>query len=254
MSLSQPSPPDPYLLASQQGGLNLQAAQQAAGLSEANQNTPFGSLVIQGAGGPNPTYNQTLSPAQQALLDRYQATQGTLGTTAGNLAGAVSGMYGAIPDFTSMSSPLIKAQMKAFNDYMAPTYKMQQSNLDAKLQNQGLAQGSEAWTNAQRGQKQSQDQAAQSALMNFEPQAYSQAVSSYELPMQTLASLFGATAPQGVQQPFVPTYSTQNPQPANLMGAAEQNYAQQNQIFGNTMQGLSSLGSAAVKGLFGLAA
>lgn len=255
MSLSQPSPPDANATAQTQTMYNQAAAGQNQLLNEVNQNTPYGSLDYSASmsplGIPITTASQNLSPQQQQLLDQYQGTQGQLGSEASSLAGNTAGMYSSAPDFTSASSPLVQQQMAAFNSYMAPTYAMQQSNLNSQLQNQGIGQGSEAWTNAQRGQAQSQDQAAQSALMNFEPQAFNQAVQTYNQPLQTLAGLFGASAPQGVQQPFVTTPQTQM-QPANYSGLTEQNYQQQNQIYGNTMSGLFGLGSAAIKGgLFG---
>ncbi len=251
MSLSQPDPPDPYATAATQFGFNEQATKQALGLSQTNQATPFGSLTYSTPGEVGGTATQTLTPQQQLLLNQFQRTQNQSGNVAGKLLGNTSAMYANAPDFTSTSAPLVKSQMKAFQDYMAPIYKQQESNLNSKLQNQGIGQGSEAWTNAQRGQMTSEDQAALATLMQAEPQAFQQAVTTYQTPMQTIAGLFGASTPQGVQQPFVNTPQA-SLEPPNFQGLTEQNYQQQNDIFGKTMQGISGLGSAAVTGLFGL--
>lgn len=266
MSFSQPSPPDPYTTAALQSQMNLQAAQEAAGLSEGNTINPLSTTIVQGAGGANPTYTQTLSQPQQALLNQWQGGQNYAGQVGGEMLANMgkSGMYSTPQDFTSMASPLVQSQMAAFNQYMQPTFTSQENNLSSRLFNQGIAPGpggpggatgNDAYTNAWRGQMQSEDQAAQNALMQFEPQAYNQAVTGYQMPLQMMQSLFGMSNPQGIQQlqPQPTMYQTQNPQAPNLLGAVEQQYGQQLGQFENTMQGLSTLGTAGIRGLFGLA-
>lgn len=253
MSLSQPKPPDAGLLAYTQTQMNQSAAESQRALNEQNFAGPFG-----GTNYTNNTVTSWLSPEMQSLVDAFQGTQGKIGAGVNTLAGNIAGNanYTGLPDFTSASAPLVKSQMAAFNDYMQPTYKNQLSNLQSQLAEQGITQGSDAWNNAMRGYYTSQDQANQSALMNFEPQAYSQAVQSYELPLQTLASLFGMTQPgaavPGTQQPYATQYSPQeNIQPANYMGAAQTQFQNQQQQFQNTMAGLGQLGSGLVSGAGG---
>lgn len=253
MSLSQPKAPDAGQTTGIQSQLNQNAAQEQQVLNEKNLHSFAGDTTY-----TNDGVYQSLSPQIQQLLSQFQGTQGQIGGTASKLASSIfsNPNYTGTPDFTSASAPLVQSQMDAFNKYMAPTYAMQQSNLDAKLQDQGLPQGGAAWNNAQRGQALSQDQAAQAALMQFEPQAYQQAVQSYELPLQSLAAMFGMTSPgsgtQGLQLPFTQQYTPQvNLQPANYMGAAQQQFQNQQNQFQNTMSGLGGVGSA-VGGMFGL--
>ncbi len=251
MSLSQPDAPDPWATAASQSMFNKDNAQFQQSLNQTGQVTPYGTLLYDNPGQVGAVATQTLNPTQQTLFNKYQKSQNQAGSAALNLIDNATGMYTSPPDFTSASSPLVKSQMQAFQDYMAPIFKQQESNLDSKLQNQGLAEGGKAWENAQRGQMTAEDQAAANALMQFEPQAYQQAVQTYNQPLQTFAGLFGAATPQGTQQPFVSTPQTQS-QPPNYEGAVQNQYNAQMQQYGNTMQGVSNLGSAAVGGLFGL--
>ena len=256
MSLSQPNAQEtnPAILAPIQQAFNEQAGVNQIGLNAINQVTPFGSLTYTGTPGNGMYATQELTPQLQTLLNQFQNTQGTIANTASNLAGTFGNLYGQPPDLLGMSSPQVQAQMAAFNSYMQPTYKNQLSNLQSQLQDQGITQGSAAWDNAMRGYYTSQDQANAAALMQFEPQAYAQAVQNYQLPMQTLAGLFGMTSPSasisGVSQPFVNT-PTASVQPPNYQGQAQNYYQNQQNQFQNTMGGLGTLASGLGTGLFG---
>ena len=176
-----------------------------------------------------------------------------------------SGQYNNVPNFLSQSSPQVQAQMAAYQGYMQPFYNMQTSNLNSMLQNQGIPQGSQAWNNAQMGLDTSMNQGAQSALMNFEPQAFNQAVANYQIPLQTASGLLNSGAPASLNQSFYNTPQSGFSQPPNYQQAAQAQYqAQQNQ-FQNTVGGIEQLGSgllgvaggpagigAGIGGLFGL--
>ena len=76
---SAPAPPDYAGAAQQTAQGNIDAARQATAANRVNQVTPYGNLnyAITGAdpyGNPTWTATQTLSPAQQQLLDYQNQT------------------------------------------------------------------------------------------------------------------------------------------------------------------------------------
>lgn len=259
MSLSQPKPPDAGLTSQIQSGYNTGAAGTQQQYNEINQQTPFSSLTYSGAPGSQ-TATQTLTPEVQALLSQYQGTQGQLGGIASGLASGIPGMFASLNSSVSNApnldpSALTNKVMGWGQSYLQPIFDQQKSNLDSQLASQGITQGSTAYDNAQNLQSRNTNDAYTNLEMQAEPQAFSQAVQSYQLPIQSelsalgaelpgMAGLFGASAPQ-TSPGFVNTPTTQI-QPANYAGLAEQNYGQQNQIYSNTMSGLSNVASAAL--------
>jgi hypothetical protein len=256
--LKPPSPPDPTATSNAQQGYNTAAAAAQQRTNMINQTNPFGSLTY--AGDPNApggySANINLSPAQQAILDQLQNTQLASGQAAQNQAGAAAGLtsnfaslYGQPPNIDPSS--LTNKMMGWGQQYMQPIFDQQQSNLDAKLQNQGISSGSQAWDNAQNLQSRNVNNAYQNLFLNAEPNAFSQALQEYQLPMQTAQELQGGAA--GAPTPTTPNSAmVQTPQaqiqPPNYTGAVEQNYQQQNAAYGNMMQGLFSIPSALAGG------
>ncbi len=232
MSLSQPTPPDPGTTAAYQGMLNAAAMQQAAGTNQVNVNNPFGETNWSGAGGVNPSMTATFNEPSSTQFGLGQDITQYMHDT---------GDYSRVPQFTQMTEPLVRAQMAA----MQPIFTQQESNLNSRLQNQGLPQGSQAWNNAERGQMASEDQALSANLPMFAQLA----MQNYQMPLQTVGGL-NSLATGGQPQTPIPTNAQANP--ANYAGLAEQNYQALQGQFNNTMQGISGLGSAAVTGLFGL--
>jgi hypothetical protein len=145
-----------------------------------------------------------------------------------------------------------KALLGQETSYLDPYFTTQTSNLDAKLQASGIYPGSKAYNDQMMALQGNQNQAVTGFLATAEPQAYQQAVSSYELPMQTAESLLGVSQPAGLGLTTTPGASMQ---PADLIGATssanaanmqayQAQLAQQNAM----MSGLFGIGSAAISG------
>lgn len=99
-AVKKPSTPDIAGAAAQQGQDSLLAAQQQALLNNPNIVNPFGSSQWSGPtdGSGRPTVTQTLSPAEQAKLDKTQqlqlSTLGILGDNQGMIKDALSSGFG----------------------------------------------------------------------------------------------------------------------------------------------------------------
>jgi hypothetical protein len=263
MSLSSPdvpSVPNPQVTANQQQTLNTQTLEELQGVNNVNQVTPTGSLTYTQTGvGANgvPTYTatQTLSPAEQALLTTMQGTQTTAGTQAGNLL--TNANYGApgtnpaktIGDATSGNT---QALLQQETSYLNPQFTQQTQQLDTQLRSQGIFPDSPAYKQQMQNLQLNQNQAITGFLATAEPQAYQQAVSSYELPLSMAATELGISQPAGIGTTTTPQETSS---PANLEGdVASANSAnmaaynaqlnQQNAM----MSGLFGLGAAGISG------
>lgn len=270
MSMDAPTPPDPTATAQGQEKLNRQSAINTETINDVNQTTPYGSLTYNQTGvGPNGVpimqATQTLNPAEQSLFDNTVATQNLMGSDAQQLAKNIQGSLTQAPNLPSLDGrslnvqPLTQQMMSWGNQYMQPLFNQQQSNLNSQLASQGITQGSAAYNNAQNLQSRNVNNAYQNLFMQAEPAAYNQglsteqaqyqqALSSYEAPIQTLGMLLGAGQPAQVNSSLVQPPQEQI-QPADYQGLVEQNYAQQNANYENTMSGIFGIGSALAGGI-----
>ena len=243
--LGAPSVPDAGQVATQQSYFNNQAAAQQQKTNMVNQQTPFGSLNYS----QDPTSgafssNLQLSPQQQQILNTQQGTVQSLGNTGQSLANSLQGMYSQAPNFDP--SALTNKVMGWGQQYMQPIFNQQQSNLDANLQNQGITPGSEAFNNAQNLQSRNVNNAYEQLLMQAEPQAFSQAVQSYQVPLQTAQSLI-----YGPQQPNLVNTPQAQIQPPNYQSAAQSQYQNQMGQFSGLLSGLGTVANVGL-GMFGL--
>lgn len=264
---SPPSAPDPQTgialgaqVANTQNAYNTSAGETSQLGSMTNQVNPYGSLTYNQTGtGPNgtPLYtaNVQLTPEQQQMFNTLQSTK----TSAGDQANSVisNANYGATDPASavgSMTTGLTSDLLKTQTDYIQPFFTTQRSQLDTQLRNQGLAPGNPAYDNAMRGLDTSQNLSVTQAAGQFEPQAYSQAMSSYLLPAQLGQNLAQFGAPGDATQDLTQTPQL-NVQPANVTGAtATENtalnnqYTAQMQQYQNMMSGLFGVGSAVLGG------
>jgi hypothetical protein len=180
------SAPDPYTTAAAQTQSNQQTAAANATLNRVDQYTPYGSSVYTVTGQQNgvPTYRQdvTLTPdAQQELTnelkqdsalsnlgfnlgDQAQATLGKgidTSSLPGLKGGATGGpiqsnldfsgapqLYGS-DNFDAANQRTANAAYSQATSRLDPMYSNMQNDLDSKLANQGVVQGSEAWARDQ---------------------------------------------------------------------------------------------------------
>lgn len=239
MSLfDSPKPPDPTATSNAQQGYNVNAATAQQHENMVNQSNPYGSINYaqtgtNADGTPIFSQNTTLSPEQQQLLNYQNQAKTSLGGTAANLAANTSDMYSRAPNLDVKT--LTDQVMNEGRSYLQPVFDQQQNTLEAKLQSQGIAPGSAAWTNANRDQSRNVNDAYTNLLMQAEPQAYNQAVQTYQLPLQTEAALMGGSAPTAPTMNATPTAQVQ---PPNYAGLTEQNYQQQVSQQNSMMNGL----------------
>jgi hypothetical protein len=252
MSLFNPPSFDANQAANAQAGYNQKAAQQTQQLNMVNQLTPTGSLTYRADPSAPGGYTAVTqyTPQQQALLDQLQRSKANVGGAAESLTGSFGSMYGQPPNIDPSS--LTNKMMGWGQQYMQPIFDQQQSNLDAKLQNQGITPGSQAYNNAQNLQSRNVNNAYQNLFLNAEPTAFNQAMQEYNLPLQTAYGLAGAGAPVGAQSVGTIATPTEQIQAPNYMQGAEYATNLQQQQYQNAMQGAGMLAGAAMGGIGGI--
>lgn len=224
----KPTPPDPNATSQTQQQYNLQAAQSQNKNNMYNQDTAYGGVSY--VADPNSpsgyTIKSALSAPQQQLLDTRQGTQQIAGQTAQDLLRNTSGMYSQAPDLSGTATA--NKLNKWSQDYLQPIYNQQSSNLEAQLRSQGLTPGSEAYNNAKNLLARNQGDTTNQYLRDNQGQAFQQALTEYQTPLQTISGLFGGSAPVALN-PNLQQGPQATIQPPNYSGAVQNNYTQQMQ-------------------------
>lgn len=233
---SAPSAPDPYESADAQLNANVIAGLITNGMGRTDVNNPYYSVINKSLGDGRWQQNIMLSPEQQALLDQQNSLSYNMNAQAGDtLNNLGTGKY----------------QDAVYNQYASrldPQWQTTQSNLQNQLANQGISQGSAAWNTAMDQMGRSKNDAysqAQNQSVLTGLQARNQLVNE-------AMALSGRGAPQTAT---APQSSSPNIQAPDIQGAMQNQYnaqmqqwQQQQNSSNNTMNGLFSLGSAALGG------
>lgn len=214
-----PKAPDPMATSQQQAQFNVGAGTQQQELNMVNQTTPFGSL----------NYNQTGTNPDGT--PKFSATQ----SYSQPVQQGIDSLLGKI---NSGPGDVTGQQMDLYNKYYQPLINQSQQQLDAKLNNQGITQGSTAYNNAQNLQSRNVGDQQTNWLLNSAGLGMQEQAQPYNL----LSSLR-----QGTQPGFGST-PTASVQPPNYTGAVEQNYQQQVASTNALNQGLFGAGGTILGG------
>ncbi len=196
--MSGPTPPNAKDVANQALKYGVKAGTSQQELNQVNQTTPTGSLTYRTVGhNPDGTpivrATTALKAPQQAELNAQTATNTAGATTAGNIIGANAGQWAAGPNLDETG--ITKAIMGWGHDYLQPVFDSQNASADAKLANQGIAPGSEAWTNAHRDTARNQNDAYTQLLLQGQGQAMSAAEAKYMDPLRAVSTLASGAQP-----------------------------------------------------------
>jgi len=245
MSFNKPDAPDPTATSNAQAGFNLQAAQSQNRNNSYDQSNPFSSVnYVPDSSSPS-GYRivQSLNQGQQGLLDTRTGTQQIAGQTAQDLLRNTQSMYSQAPDFNSASGA-VASKLNDWNaQYLKPIFNQQDSVLEAKLRNQGLQPGTEAYNNAKNLQARNQGDITTNYLTKNQGQAFGQALQEYQAPLQTAGSLFGASAPTAGTYQSPPQATIQ---PPNYSGAVQSNYENEMKSYNDTWNNIGKLAGAGV--------
>jgi hypothetical protein len=261
-----PAAPDYAGAARETAAGNLAAAQTATAANRVNQITPYGNLNYaetgtDSRGNPIWTATQTLSPAQQQLLDYQNATSIGLGKIAGQGLGYVENMLNT--PFNTAALPTTgfnpsQSYQDAYMQRLAPQIQQGQQQLQQRLANQGIDIGSEAYDRAMMQQAQRENDLLLGATtqgFGVGQQARQQALQEQAYlrnePLNTLSAVRTGSQVQGPQ--FVNSAQQATTGGADILGASQMgynaqlgNFNQQQAAQGNLNQGLMGLAGAGI--------
>lgn len=252
-SPSPPPAPDPAATAAAQMQMNKDTALTQAALNRTDQVTPTGSVTWQRTGELDPTglerWRQitSLSPDQQRLLDLSESAQITYGEAANKQLQQVQDTLARPIDFAGLpglsdAATNRQAAANAMYGRIAPQQEQQRAALDARLRNQGLTPGSEAWTNAWReyGMQENDLRLAVDAQAGSEmnrvygteaanrQRALEELIAQRQMPVNEASALLTGQMLSPPQ--FSPTPQV-NVAPTDYLGAVGMNQAAQNQAY-----------------------
>jgi len=174
---SQPAAPDPAATAAAQTATNKETAIANAQLGQVNQYGPYGSLEYtqrgtSAEGIPQYSMTTTLSPQQQQLLDMSQ--QGDLGTARlgldqlGRISESVSTPFSfdGLPSYgeADQNAAAIRGE-EAILGRLNPQFQRDEEAMRSRLINQGIGQGSQAYSTEMERFNQAKNDARQQAVL-----------------------------------------------------------------------------------------
>ena len=249
---SAPPPPDYTGAAQATAAGNLEAAKFATKANRVNQYTPYGDLTYKQ--NPDETWSQTVSlnDTGKQLLDQYNKTSIGLAGLQDTATGRVADTMASPFDYSSVQDVQDDAY-KAYTSRLDPQWEKRQSSIENQLANQGIAPGTEAYTNAMRDFNNARNDAYQQAnvaAINTAPQTFQLASALRNMPLNELNALRTGS------QVTNPTFNNPVPQQAttagaDLLGAAQNGYSSalagvnaNNQGVANFTNGLFKIGAA----------
>ena len=265
---SAPAAPDYAGAAQATAQGNLEAARAATAANRVNQITPYGNLdyTISGQdpyGNPTWTAKTSLSDIGQQLLSNQNQTSLGLGSAINAQLGQVQDVMGQgfNPNLPSIGMNPGQSYQDAYMQRLAPQLAQSREATTAALANQGIAPGTQAYENAMRQQAIKENDLLLGATtqgfgvgQQANQQAYNQALTNYNLPLNTLSAL--RTGAQVQNPSFVNSAQQATTGGADLLGAAQMGYNAQMGNFNAqqaAQQGLNS-GLMGLGGTLGAAA
>lgn len=262
---SAPAAPDYTAAAQQTAQGNLDAARAATAANRVNQITPYGNLdyTISGSdpyGNPTWTAKTSLSDVGQQLLNNQNNASLGLGSTINSALGQVQSTMGQKfdPNLPQVGINAGQNYQDAYMQRLRPQIEQGREALSTQLANQGIPVGSEAYKRAMMTQGQKENDLLLGATtqgfgtgLAANQQAYNQAMTNYNMPLNTLSALRSGSQ---VQNPtFVNSANQATTAGADVLGAAQMGYNAQmgdfnakNAAQANFNSGLMGLGGAGI--------
>jgi hypothetical protein len=262
---SAPAAPDYRAAAQETAAGNLDAARAATAANRVNQVTPYGNLDYTISGQDpygNPTWTATTSLSdvgQQLLNNQNQASLG-LGGTINAALGRVQSTMGQEfnPNLPSTGFNPGQSYQEAYMERLRPQLEQSRESTQARLANQGVVPGTQAYENAMRQQSQRENDLLLGATTQgfgvgsqANQQAFNQEMTKYNMPLNTLSALRSGSQ---VQNPsFVNSAQQATTGGADILGAAQMGYNAEMGDFNakqaaqqNLNQGIMGLGGAGI--------
>jgi hypothetical protein len=147
-------------------------------------------------GMPIYSISRTYSPQQQQILEGQQGGQIGSGQAASSLGSMMQSLYGTPANLATGANSLA-SQMEdpVISNLEKTTLQFQQPQLDAQLKAQGLTENDAAYKQAMNQLTNQQISTFGQVASQFQPQAFTEAVTQNQLPLQNMGTLLGQANP-----------------------------------------------------------
>lgn len=251
-----PTPPDPVATATAQGDMNQNTATTQQLLNMTNQVTPDGTLSYNQSGSnsftgadgktytvPQFTATQTLSPAQQQLLDLTNQTKQNLGQIGVDQSAKIGSLLGTNLDLNTAAENNLDQLAAARLD---PQWAKNADALQTSLANQGIQPGSQAWDAQMTQFGQNKNDAYNQMYLTGRGEGVQEALTQRNEPINEISALMSGSQ---VSSPSFASTPQTNVAGVDYTGMVNNNYNAQTQQYATNM----SNANAAAGGMFGLA-
>ena len=257
-----PPPPNPEKTAAAATGTNINTAIANAYLGGVNQIGPDGSKIRTQTGTKSvtdpytgktyeiPTFTETttLSEQQQALKGLNDQSKMTLAQTGVNAAQRLQGLVGS--DFKLGNEATEARLMDLGSKRLNPQFQQSEEALRARLANQGLQPGSQAWESEMRRFSEGKNDAYNQLALTGRQQAVNESLTERNQGFNEISALMGGSQVSqptfgNVNMPTIPTTDVAgiiNTNYNQQLQATQMNNANSNALMG----GLLGLGSAGI--------
>ena len=258
---SPPAPPDPKQTSAAQTGTNIGTAVANNAMGNVNQVTPYGNLTYEQTGTyeykdpytgkkytlPTTTATTTLNPQQQATLDQSQGAQFNLASLANERSDFLKDY---LPQSEAATDQIDAKLYDLGSKRLDPRFAQDEEAMRARLANQGIVAGSDAY-NKELGQfNQSKNDAYNQLLL----QGRGQAANEVNMPINQITALLSGSQ---VSNPNVSMNPQTGAATTDVAGLINQNYnqklsgwQQQQAQRQSLMGGLFGLGAGALSGRY----
>jgi hypothetical protein len=200
------------------------------------------------------TATSTLNNEQQGLLSAQTGASTGAANAATGIIGANAGKWATGPDLgpTADETGITKAIMGWGHDYLDPGFERSAAAEDAKLANQGIMPGSQAYNNAVTNRNRGKNDAYTQLLLQGQGQALSaqqlnmaRGEKAYMDPLNAIATLSGGQQPPSISYAQTPQANVQSP---DYTTAAYNQYNAQKSNYDSLLNGLFKVPSTLLGG------
>lgn len=249
---SPPTPPDPKETAGAQTSTNVATAIANAALKNVNQVTPFGNLNYNETGSKNvydastgtnysvPTYTatQTLSPSEQAILDKTESAKVNLGDIASQQSGFLKNYLAQPANLDQLSNATSDKLFQLGRERLDPLWAQKEDQFNTQMANKGIQAGSQAYDNAFRDFSNARNDAYDQLALTGQQQAFNQALTARQEPLNEITALLSGS--QVTQPTYAPTNMPTIPT-TDYAGIVNQNFQDQMGIYNSRMNNANSM-------------
>jgi len=240
--MNSPSAPDPMMSSMIQAQLYKDAAREQQKMNMVSQTTPYGSLDYESDPSSPSQYRarQQVSPEIKKVLDANIGLSGDVTDVSRNLVSNARDRMATPLDLSYDTNAMRIADLQ--RKTLDPMWQQRQNQFDQTMADRGLVPGSQAYTNAARDFGMQRDNAYNNMFLSSWDKANQNAITEYQMPFNSLASLKGGTQITNAPELGLTQTPQETIQAPDYMGMQQSNYSTKASMHNQMMGGLFGLG------------